>query len=108
MKIYWSIKSIPEFVGLPKKERSRIWRRCHWRALKGSWGPWAGLITIAAFSSWGSLLHESWGGIIGIALGGFIFFQVMMEAVQPYVREELQQSKMQKKDETLQPDTPNH
>ena len=101
MKIYWSSASIPELANLPKDERRRLWRRCYWRALKGSWSPWAGLITIAAFSSWGSLLQESWGRIIGSALGIFIYFQVMMEAVRPYVREELQQSGMQSKGEII-------
>jgi len=38
---------------------------------------------------------------IGVALGGFIFPQVMMETVREYIREEVQQSKRESKGETV-------
>lgn len=39
MKVYWSLKSIPELADLPSGERRRLWRACwgkvvwHWQVL---------------------------------------------------------------------------
>jgi hypothetical protein len=99
MKTYRSLSSIPECARLPQNERRRRWRRCYWQAFKGSWTLWAGLITFLAFWSFGLRFDEFWGSIIGAALGGFIFFHVVLEAVRPCVREELRQSGMQKQGE---------
>ena len=39
MKVYWSLKSIPELADLPAGERRRLWRACwgkvacHWQVL---------------------------------------------------------------------------
>jgi len=70
MKIYWSLKSVPEFSGMPASERKEAWRE--WYGLV----PTTPRIVVAfatvgvcAFS--GAVLGEHFGHqVIGSALGG--------------------------------------
>ena len=90
MRIYWSLKSIPELAGLPPAERRRVWRTACWDAYR-HWQVWASVAAIgigaAAGAYLGSLVaFQDIGCVIGAASGGLIYGQVMTEFARPYLR----------------------
>ncbi len=96
MKIYWTIKSIPELSNLPDEERRRIWRRC-WAKASGNWKTWIELCalcsTLALFTwffgrTWG-LLGGIIGGIIVGSVLGLIWAQVVIRKTIPHIRAEI-------------------
>lgn len=94
MRIYWSLKSIPELAEVPKKDRKKIWRRCFLKALRN----WQTLVAGAALglcAALGNILGEILGypcigGAIGGAAGGLICSQVAIKRARPYIREYLE------------------
>ena len=86
--IYWNIGSIPELSALPAEERQKIWRHYYWKVFKTKFAPMSGLITIVALAQLGSSFSSNYGQYIGGAVGGFIFWQVMMESIHAYVKED--------------------
>lgn len=95
MTIYWTMRSVPELAGLSRRERGRTWRRHvlsglkHWRARVGLLGMW-GLMAVGIFA--GSALFDPptsivFGAVCG-GTGGFMFQQLLISAVRPYLRGE--------------------
>jgi hypothetical protein len=72
MRLYWSIKHIPELAGLPADEQGRLWRQGYFEAFR-DWQMWASLAVVGAGAAVGSLLGASVGWqIVGGAVGGAI------------------------------------
>jgi hypothetical protein len=87
MKIYWTLKSIPELSGLPSGERGRVWRAAHWKMMRhGHWQYWAGLVAFYLCLKIGEHIYDRIGGYIGVAVGSFIFSQVSIHLARPYIR----------------------
>ena len=98
MKLYWSLKSIPELADLPNKQRKEIWKSCRLKCLM-TWPFWGSTITIIVF--WLVILTKLgyfyrdrhligliWGAVIS-AIVVFIMWQVEIALVKPYIRKYL-------------------
>jgi hypothetical protein len=86
MQIYWTLKSIPELSGLPLKERMRVWRAAHWKITR-HWQYWASLVGIGLGVEIGQHIYARLGSFIGGVVGVFIFSQVSIHLVRPYIRD---------------------
>jgi hypothetical protein len=94
MRIYWTLKSIPELSNLPLRERWRVWRAA-WRMAKPRyhWLWWVGLAAVAVCivvgRFIGSQINQSGmltiGTLVGAGLGGFISGQITTALVRPYI-----------------------
>lgn len=98
MKIYWSLKSIPELAEIPTKQRKEIWRRCLRKAHR-NWWTWLGVVGPAACIGGVSAVlvdiisgnHAAailLAGLIG-GIAGLISFQIQVRTVRAYIRKEL-------------------
>ena len=93
MKIYWSLKSVPELAGMSKKERKVIWRRCYLKTFR-NWQTWLAIVACLVFAGigniWGRILgSEIIGTGIGGGIGGLIFGLVTAEMEGRNIREYL-------------------
>jgi hypothetical protein len=99
MRVYWSLRSIPELTDLPRAERRRLWRQC-WGKVLGHWQVWLaflagalGLPAGAFLAAWlVSAAGFAWspavilaGGVWGSAYG-FILNQVSIPLARPHLR----------------------
>ena len=72
MRIYWTIKSIPELAGLPPDQQRRLWREGYWQAFR-HWSMWVSLAAVGLGAGIGSYLGPLSGlQVVGAALGGAI------------------------------------
>ena len=96
MKIYWTIKSIPELSQLPDEERKAIWRRCCARAT-GNWKTWIEfLVLCTTFFYCTGFFARTWGlwgavsgSIIVGSVAGVIWVQVVIRKTIPHIRAEV-------------------
>lgn len=91
MKIYWTLKQIPELSGLSSKERGKRWRKAYKKSFR-HWETWLGVICLglcAAAGSWvGDALNmRLLGAGIGGACGGLVFSQVTLSVVLQHYRD---------------------
>jgi hypothetical protein len=99
MKVYWSLRSIPELSDLPHAERRRLWRECWWKVLD-HWQVWvvyfvgclgifggmfvAAWLSLAVGLGWGVgllLVSLVWGSVFP-----FLLNQVSIPLARPYLR----------------------
>jgi len=103
MKIYWSIKSIPELVGLPDTDRKIVWRESYRKASSGCriW-TWFfvysiyGLCVVIFAKTVKNFLGYPGafiGAVIGGALVGFVHAQIIIDKTRPFIREYLSSQK---------------
>ena len=112
MKIYWSLKQVPELSGLTPGERLRVHRACYKNAFRDRRCKAALLVSLTicglcggAGAALGSSLDEMLGvprslwyvaicAGVGGGIGGFIHGQVVTNCLRPlyadYIRTELQ------------------
>lgn len=69
MKLYWSLKQIPEFSGLDRRQRLARWQAVSLR-LHRHWQTWLGLLACALLSALGRSLGLGYPGTIVTALAG--------------------------------------
>ena len=86
--IYWTVDSIPELSEFSKEEKQKIWRSYYWKVLKIKFAPMTGLISIVALSQLGVSVNEAYGSFVGGIMGGFLFWQVMMESIHACIKED--------------------
>jgi len=97
MKIYWTIKSVPEFSGMSKKQINEIWIPCYWKTYK-HWQQWfmmsISILSIVApvyLLATGSLLHVNTLSFILIivvpALVWFLWGHYSIVLGLPYIRD---------------------
>ena len=91
MRIYWTLKSIPELAPLPAKERGRVWRAAYWRTFK-DWRGWAAAAVVGVCAGLGSAIGAAYGhqmlyGVIGAGIGGAISGQIWTHLAIPHLRE---------------------
>ena len=100
MKIYLTIKSIPELSGLPKDIRLSAWCACFWKAFQ-HWQVWLALfVTITTGTSVPFILVYVWDDVsaiisafvIGIvSFGGqLLIFQAVIQQMRPHLKRFLQ------------------
>jgi hypothetical protein len=68
MRLYWTIKQIPELAGLPADEQRRLWREGYLETL-GQWQMWASLAITGA------------GAVVGLYLGALVGWQIVGSAM---------------------------
>jgi hypothetical protein len=87
MRIYWSLKSIPELSGLPSEERRRVWWAAYLKITR-HWQFWASLVGVffLCVQIGDMLIGHRIGGPIGAVVSGFILRQVSMHLARPYIR----------------------
>jgi len=88
VKIYWTLKSIPELRHLSSRERGRRWRSAYKSAFR-HWQTWAGVAVLGAFGYAGAHFFGAAGTAILAALGGFFYGQAVMYVVLKYYRHRL-------------------
>jgi len=89
MRIYWTLKSIPELSTLPALERRKRWKRVY-KLCFSRWETWAGLTLCGLFAGAGSYFYTFPGTFIGGFTGGFIFSQIVIYVALKYYRSYLQ------------------
>jgi hypothetical protein len=96
MKLYWSLKSIPELAGLSEQEQTGIWgkfRRKVWR----HWQTWIATFVLCACFVLGQVVGMRFDGIhwrilclfIGCYIGGEILNQTITSVIRTDIREYL-------------------
>ncbi len=85
MRLYWTLKSIPELSQISSKERGRRWRIVYKSAFR-HWEMWGGLALMAFLAATGSHFFGAIGAMMLSALGGFIYGQVVIFIARKYYR----------------------
>jgi len=103
MRIYWTIKSIPELSALPWNERLTAWAACCWRqpgSLRG-WRFWAlesvHLLTVALtvyLITQASTLSRGFVIFGAVLLLSFVYKQITYPMMRPYIRLYLQDKRV--------------
>lgn len=96
MKIYLTIKSIPELSGLPKDIRLSSWCACFWKAFQ-HWQAW--LAMFVTITTWTSVPFIrvyvcdevsaiiSWSVIGIVCFGGqLLIFQAVIQQMRPHLK----------------------
>ncbi len=91
MKIYWSIKSIPELSALPARERKTRWEAAFSRTRR-NWKAWVALLACALIGGFGALAGRELdmgvaGALLGGALGGFMLWQLLVVITRRHYRQ---------------------
>lgn len=96
MKLYWSLKSIPELADLSKEKRDEVWKTCYITNWKVRFLP---SLIMPVFMFAGILFALSYfhgfiliGAIIAGAVSGIgwaIGWEITVNMMRPYVREYL-------------------
>ncbi|WP_045048142.1 hypothetical protein [Rouxiella chamberiensis] len=88
MKIYWTLKSIPELADLSPRERGSRWRSAYKSAFR-QWETWCGIALCGGCAGAGIYLCGMVGGVLMAALGGFLYGQIVTYVVLKYYRHRL-------------------
>jgi len=102
MKIYWTIKSIPELADLSPSDRKALWRRNYWKGYTHL-SPWIGiavLIILLGIVQYltgpghvlaaSSLLVKVMLKGIAFFIGFTLIFHLITESIRPHLRQERQ------------------
>jgi hypothetical protein len=96
MKLYWSIKSIPEVADMPNEKQKEVWGKFFpksWRY----WQTWVALLVLYTCVALGQVIGMRFSSIhwrilctvIGCFIGGVVWIQIITPAVRTYIREHL-------------------
>ena len=90
MRLYWTIKSIPELQSLTKDQRKAAWGYAYPKTFK-KWEVWIGFLICGLCGGFGSIIGRKIGSPIlgagiGGGIGGFIFSQLICHFSRPYLR----------------------
>ena len=90
MKIYWTLRSVPELQKLSKNERKEVWRHSSKKALLDAETLFAFVVCCGCIWLGGHFGEQIGGGeaeaIIGVLAGGFIYGQVAVYATRRHIR----------------------
>lgn len=89
MKIYWTLKSIPELAGLTACERKRRWHSAY-KSVFRHWQTWSGVLLLGACAGAGSYSFGLAGAVLLAAIGGFLYGQIVTRIVLKYYLHRLQ------------------
>jgi len=90
MRIYWTLKSIPELAPLSARERRRVWRTAYLRTFE-DWRGWAAAVVVGVCAGLGSAIGTTCGhhmlyGVVGAGIGGAISGQIWTHLAIPHLR----------------------
>lgn len=97
MKLYWSLRSIPELSDLPRAEQRRLWRECWWKVIR-HWQVWlvflvgflgilgGAVLVVALACDFGLPLALILVSGVGGSLFPFLLNQVSIPLARPYLR----------------------
>ncbi len=91
MKIYWTLKSIPELEGVSKSTIRKIWIRAYWKTYY-HWQQWIMSSTIIIYSIYVTSEHAQTNtfialiGVLGIIIL-LMWFQVSIALARPYIKQ---------------------
>jgi hypothetical protein len=102
MKIFWTIKSIPELADLSPSDRMALWRRNYWKGY-AHLPPWMGVAilfillgivqyltgpghVLAATNTWLKVALKG----IAFLMGFSLTYQLLTESIRPHLRRDLQ------------------
>ncbi|ADU72663.1 hypothetical protein [Pantoea sp. At-9b] len=88
MKIYWTLRSIPELSQLSSKECGKRWNDIYTSTFR-HWETWTGLLLCALLSGAGVKLFGFPGVIAMGAIGGFVYGQIVIHVARKYYRQRL-------------------
>lgn len=93
MRIYWTMKQIPELATLSSVERNASWRRVYPKTFR-HWETWLGLICCAGLTAVGRYIGQIFGApyvamLFGAALGGLASSQATIYVARRYYKAEL-------------------
>jgi len=86
MKIYWTLKSIPELSHLTFQERGKRWRSAY-KLIFRHWQTWCGLLICGLCVGAGTSYYGTPGLIISGGLGGFIYGNIAVYVARRYYRD---------------------
>jgi hypothetical protein len=99
MKLYLTLKSIPELSDLPRKQRGKLWRKnflkglAHWQTLCALVVHFIWSFTISSIIQMVSekyptinILFYAIANGIGFGIGFCFFFVIWVEQVRPYIK----------------------
>ncbi|MBW4522930.1 MAG: hypothetical protein KME16_25100 [Scytolyngbya sp. HA4215-MV1] len=93
MKVYWSIKEIPELANLSPEQRKQAWGDCYKKYALKSWQSWVGIGVMAMLIIVGiKLFGPILGGAIGGGLGGGIWSVILTNYLRPYLKNYVEQN----------------
>ncbi len=102
MKLYLTLKSIPELSNLPWRERIRVWNICARKTVK-HWQVWVAylvcIILICTAGITGNAIEQNFPGthpfiivliisFLHFGTGGLIVTQIITVMARPYIRKE--------------------
>ncbi len=96
MKIYWTLKSIPEFEGMSRSAIRKIWLRSYWKTYY-HWQQWlisSVIIIYSIFvaSDYGrATTHIFLMGALGVIIF-WLWFQISVAIARPYIKEQIDKS----------------
>lgn len=107
MKLYWTLKSIPELAPLSPPDRDRVWSACFLKSLR-YWQTWIGMLLIPIWGSgpaWALRTLLVWNGMnasvaylvtipifgVGFLLGIVVARHIIVAQIRPYLRAYLAQ-----------------
>ncbi|EHK62416.1 hypothetical protein [Halomonas sp. GFAJ-1] len=105
MKIYWTLKQIPELSSLSSRERGKRWRKAYKKSFR-HWETWLGVICCGLCGAAGAWVGDVFnlgllGAGIGGAIGGLVFSQAILSVVLRRYRDILRGGQLGKVDEPV-------
>ena len=93
MKVYWSIKEIPELANLTPEQQKQAWRACYKKYALKSWPSWVllgvmALLIVVCGHFFGPIV----GAAIGGGVGGGLWGVAITEALRPHLKAYVEQN----------------
>ncbi len=85
MRIYWSLRSIPELKKLDADQRRRVWRRAR-ANVPPDWRLVIGWLLFGTATGCGFAFGSLPGAVLGAMAGGFLLLQIIARQTLPYIR----------------------
>ncbi len=87
MRLFWSVRSIPELADLPERQREKLWRRGY-RASLARRPTQIALVFAIGLAAAGYVSALPWATATGAVAGALLLFQVAVAQARPFWREE--------------------
>lgn len=88
MRIYWTLKSIPELSHLSSRERRKRWRSVYRSAFRHL-ETWSGLALVGILGGVGSHFFGPVGAAALAGAGGLFYGQIVIYVARKYYRQRL-------------------
>jgi uncharacterized membrane protein len=87
MKVYWSIKDLPELANLTKEQQQAAFQYCSQKYIFKMWETWLACAIMSTLVTIGAhILGPIAGAAVGGAIGGGILGITITHALRPYLK----------------------